>query len=440
MSREPDRGPGTDRGGHPDTTPVEGRAPSRLLAVGLGIVLALALGEIGVRASGYRRPVLLDAGIRESYRLAPGSRFVYYGYLPGTFVDFANLVELNQFGFHDRDYVLERPAAMTYRVMVLGDSYVAAFEVPIRQTFHKRIEARLGVEDPLGHGSYQVIAFGQGASAQEAELGWLREFGPRYRPDLVLLVFFCGNDVMENSPVLFDRAHDFASRYLREVVPRKVALFETLLVARPSRLNGLLAETVTTLYGQNLHRFHPELSAAELTSPELGVYQRPLTPEWQDAFERTAALLDQIRVETRALGARFALASLSGPQAIGDLGLKRLWTAADPALDYTQPDRWVAEWASRRDVPYVALGPRLAALGRGRVFWHHDAHLNPKGHEVVAGRLYEFLVRLALRPDETHPVGGSLDVFPLEPRAAQSALGTGGVSPPHADRPRSSAR
>ena len=145
-------------------------------------------------------------------------------------------------------------------------------------------------------------------------------------------------------------------------------------------------------------------------------------------------------METRALGARLALASLSGPQAIGDLGLTRLWTAADPALDYTQPDRWVAEWASRCDVPYVALGPRLAALGRGRVFWHHDAHLNPKGHEVVAGSLYEFLVRLALRPDETHPAGGSLDVFPLEPRAAQSALRTGGVSPPHADRPRSSGR
>ena len=148
-------------------------------------------------------------------------------------VDFANGVELNQLGFHDRDYVLERPTPRTHRVMVLGDSYVAAFEVPVRQTFHKRIEARLGVEDPLGHGSYQVIAFGQGASAQEAELGWLRAFGPRYRPDLVLLVFFCGNDVMENSPVLFDRAHDFASRISGRSSRARSSTGSTMVALRP---------------------------------------------------------------------------------------------------------------------------------------------------------------------------------------------------------------
>jgi hypothetical protein len=81
----------------------------------------------------------------------------------------------------------------------------------------------------------------------------------------------------------------------------------------------------------------------------------------------------------------------------------------------------MAEWASRRDVPYLALGPRLAALGRGRVFWHHDVHRNPKRHEVVAGRLYEFLVHLVLRPDETSR-RRFLDLFPAG--AARAAIST----------------
>src|SRR5206468_7723459 len=85
----------------------------------------------------------------------------------------------------------------TYRIMVLGDSYVAAWEVPLEETFHKRLEARLGEEDPFGRGSYQVIAFGQGRSAQEQEIQWMRRYAPIYRPDMILYLFFCGNDFME---------------------------------------------------------------------------------------------------------------------------------------------------------------------------------------------------------------------------------------------------
>ena len=368
----------------------------RRLALGLflsaaAILASTAIAEVALRIEGYSLPVLLPLSIKRTYHMAPNSHFVYRGFLPGTFEDFANPVEFNQLGFHDREYSPERPSATTYRVMVLGDSYVAALEVPIEETFHKRLEARLRSADPFGRGSYEVIAFGQGNRAQEAELGWLRKFGPQYRPDLVLLVFFCGNDVMENSPVLFARAKSFGTRYLREVTPRKEAMFRRLLVFPRSRLNGLVAEALTTLYAQSLHRFHSSLSAADLISPELGVYRNPMTPEWRDAFERTSNLLEEIRAETERLGAKLIVASLSGPQAVGDLGLNLLWSERVSSLDYTFPDRWIAGWARDRGVPSIALAPRLAEAGRRRVFWHHDAHLTSYGHAVVTDTIYQFL-------------------------------------------------
>ena len=45
------------------------------------------------------------------------------------------------------------------------------------------------------------------------------------------------------------------------------------------------------------------------------------------ALERTGKLLDVARKETYRLHARFVLASLSGPQVIGDLGSQALWAA-----------------------------------------------------------------------------------------------------------------
>lgn len=378
----------------PTGPPAAGRSAwSRLLLVLAGVLLGAGIAEAGLRALGYRQPDILAPSIRATYRLGPGSRFVYKGFLPGSFVDFQNLVELNQLGFHDRDYPVARPTPGTYRVLVLGDSYVAGFEVPLEALFHKRLEARLAREDPLGRGSYQVIAFGQGATAQETELAWLRRFGPQYRPDVVLLLFFCGNDVMENSPVIFSRAQEFVATYYREVTSRKIALFRSLEVFPRSRLNGLLAQDVTTFYAEHLPWFHPELTPASLTSPEIGVYRRPVDADWGDAFARTGRLLEAIRRESEALGARFVLASLSGPQAIGDLARAMVWGGKSGGdLDYEQPDRWVAEWAQVHEVPFVALGPLLAAVGRRRAFWAHDMHLTSVGHATVAEALYPLVV------------------------------------------------
>ncbi len=373
----------------------------RRIVTGLGVaLLALALSgigaEIALRLGGYRMPVLLPDSVRASYHLGRNSQFLYLGYLPGAVEDYATPVTLNDLGFHDHDYAPERPSPSTYRIMALGDSYVAAWEVPLEETFHKRLEARLAKEDPLGRGSYQVIAFGQGRSAQGAEIEWLRQFGPVYKPDVVLLFFFCGNDFMENDPVTFSEASDFGRRYIGRVAPRKLEFFRKLMIVPGSRLNGLIAEAATEYYAEHLDRYDATISTADLLSPEIGIYRNPLAPEWQAAFERTGKLLEVARHEAKVVGARFVLASLSGPQEIGDLAPAILWKEAkDSAFDYDRPDRWVRAWATSHHVPLVELGPPLAKIGRRRVFWKHDQHLNSYGHAVVADLLYPALVREA---------------------------------------------
>jgi lysophospholipase L1-like esterase len=378
------------------------RAPHRVaagLALALGGLLGAALAlEIGLRFAGYRIPVLLPDSVRGTYRIAPRSRFVYFGYLPGEVEDFQNPVELNAQGFHDHDYPAERPAPSAYRILVLGDSYVAALEVPLELTFHKRLEERLAREDPLARGSYQVIALGQGRTAQETEIEWLRRYGPIYRPDVVLMLFFCGNDFMENDAMIFAEASAFGTRYITKVAPRKIRLYQKLLLFPRSHLNGLVAEAAAEYFAEHLDRFDRSIRHADLESPELGIYRNPLPPQWQAALDRTDKLLEIARHETEMMHARFVLASLSGPQGIGELAGRVLWAEAkDPRFDYERPDRWVQEWAKRHDVPLLELGRPLAAIGRGKVFWKHDQHLNPHGHAVVADLLYPFLVEQAKR-------------------------------------------
>lgn len=381
--------------------PPAGRIRRRRLATGVALAvvgtIAAALGaEVGLRLAGYPMPVLVPISVRTTYRVAPNARFLYLGYLPGAVEDFANPVTLNGFGFHDRDYALERPSPSTYRILVLGDSYVAAWEVPLQDSFHKRLEARLEKEDPLGRGSYQVIAFGQGRSAQQSEIEWLRRYGALYRPDLVLLVFFCGNDFMENDPEIFAAASGFGIRYIQKVVSRKLALFRRLLVLPRSRLNGLVAVAASEYYAEHLGRFDREVSGDDLESPELGVYRSPLPPQWQAAFERTGQLLETARDEAARLHAEFALASLSGPQGLGELADRLLWSrSSDPGFDYGRPERWISDWARIHRVALIDLGGPLAKIGRRKTFWRHDQHLNSHGHAAIADLLYPFVIALA---------------------------------------------
>lgn len=376
----------------------KGRALKAALA---GVVLAaatvlllLAAGEAALRLAGYRPPVLVETSVKGTYRFSPGASFTYVGFRPGSPVEFRTPIVLNQLGFHDRDYAEARPTPKTYRVLVLGDSYVAAMEVETRQSFHKLLEARLNAEDPLGRGSYEVIAFGQGNRAQEAQLGWLRTHGPRYRPDLVLLVFFCGNDVMENSPGTYGPATAFAAFYQKVLAPRKIALYNRLFVVRASRLSGFVAERVATFYSMHMHLFHRDVSREQLAGPDVGVYRTPPTPEWEEAWRRTAVLLGEVREEAARQGAGYALAVISGPQAIAEVGQERLRGGRGRGMDLEQPDRWVAGWCGDNGVPSLSLAKALREADPRRVFWRYDAHLTPFGHRVAAEALYPFLVGL----------------------------------------------
>ena len=201
---------------------------------------------------------------------------------------------------------------------------------------------------------------------------------------------------MENDAETFEEASSFGLRYIHKVAPRKITFFRKLLLFPDLRLNGLIAEAATEYYVEHLDRFDPSVARADLESPELGIYENPLAPKWVAALERTGKLLDVARKETYRLHARFVLASLSGPQVIGDLGSQALWAqSSDPRFDYGRGDRWIRDWAERHHVSHIELGPSLAKIGRRMVFWRHDQHLNPEGHAVVADLLYDALLEAA---------------------------------------------
>jgi lysophospholipase L1-like esterase len=99
--------------------------------------------------------------------------------------------KINNLGWRDKERSLTKPAN-TFRVAVLGDSFVEAFQVELDRTFP------ILSENELNRGTskrVEIMNFGLSGYTQTEELLILQNELEKYAPDMVMLFFFPGNDI-----------------------------------------------------------------------------------------------------------------------------------------------------------------------------------------------------------------------------------------------------
>jgi lysophospholipase L1-like esterase len=163
----------------------------RLLAAGLGILLALAAGEVLLRIVGAPEVAPVRRG---RFQLSANPRLVFEP-VPGLVVegDSRNFFEYpgasNRLGYRDRDHATAKPPG-TYRIVVLGDSIAAGYRIPrTGDAFPALLERSLRAAGlPV-----EVLNFGVTGYNTEQEVETLRARALSFAPDLVLLAY-CHND------------------------------------------------------------------------------------------------------------------------------------------------------------------------------------------------------------------------------------------------------
>jgi hypothetical protein len=104
-----------------------------------------------------------------------------------------NLVETNNLGFHDR----ERQAANDdYRILFMGDSFVEGRQVDTQSLFTMRLEKKFS-DDGQKIEAINGGVPGTGTAYQYSL--WKEFFEPGVKVDHLVLCFFMGNDLIDNS-------------------------------------------------------------------------------------------------------------------------------------------------------------------------------------------------------------------------------------------------
>ena len=103
-------------------------------------------------------------------------------------------VTYNSEGWRDLEHEEEKPEGV-FRILVLGDSFMEANSVNLEDTFHRRVE-----ELALTTGkNVEVISMGVAGYGTLQEYLVFQDIGHLYDPDLVLVGFYDGNDLINNS-------------------------------------------------------------------------------------------------------------------------------------------------------------------------------------------------------------------------------------------------
>src|SRR5262249_42991637 len=195
---------GPRRRGRGDASTGRGRrppcVPGGLFGLGAAsILLTLGAFELGLRWLGYE-PIYKVYSHPEifwrhdellGWSHEPNSEAVYVGPRPWP-VEFSAPVRINSLGLRGPEIAELPPDG--YRVMVLGDSMVAAFEVPWEETFESLVETRLHQE--LGI-PVQVIDAGVRGYGTDQSYLYYQERGRRLQPDLVIFLH-SANDEADN--------------------------------------------------------------------------------------------------------------------------------------------------------------------------------------------------------------------------------------------------
>lgn len=276
------------------------------------------------------------------------------------------------------------------RILLLGDSFVQGVAVPPEQRVGVRLERHLKA---LGADADVVTLAGAGLGPR-AELDLLKRYGAEFEPDLVVTVFYTGNDVADSLSKADETSLIATGRYLT-TWGAQISNFERddahWLFIESSRLNQLISHRITTAARRRDVRGVP--------LPWL-VYEPVQDERWARAWMATRRTLMETKSRSAALGAGYAIVSVAAVFAVkGDPGLTEVAQNYPDVLsrewDFELPDRILRNFTTRAGIPFLALLPifhdEFAKNGTSLHF-QYDLHWNATGHDRAAAHIAEFVL------------------------------------------------
>jgi len=389
------------------------------------LAISLLVVEGALRLLGVSYPSFYQADPELGNALRPGAE--------GWFREEGEaFVRINAAGMRDRERPLAKPPG-TYRIAILGDSFALAKQVDVEAAFPRQLEGRLASCPALEGRRVDVLNFGVSAYGTGQELLMLRRRVWPFEPDLVLLAFLTGNDLLDSSlelsPQLLLRPFfrvvdgvpvpDFSFRQTKNYRTRTSLAWRTAqAVIDHCRLLQLANHVKNARLASNLARLRgadtPEARARIGLDP--AVYRAPTSGPWQRAWRLSELLVRTMAREVRDGGSRFALVVLSNAiQSHPDPEVRRRYQQVEGVQDLFYPDDRLLRLARVSGFPALSLARDFQRHAQSTGTYLHgfpntilgEGHWNEAGHALAGELMAPFVCNLVAGHDATAAQPGS---------------------------------
>ncbi len=397
----------------------------KVALVALGIVLACALAELFARFLG--PPYEIGDGAHRTHQcdLPLGWRGVPDASATIDHENYEHQLVLNSQGMHDQNHPLKKEANV-FRILMLGDSMVEAIEVAENETSHQVLEDTLNARASAGI-EFEVLNAGIFAWGPPQALEYYRVEGKSYKPDLVLAVWFPGNDLLDVLPNHImtggpdGGVHCFAPYF----AICKGQFDPTPWFAAPgippdwqhcSTHRRILTNSLNRIYYYS--RLYQRLTAIAGKVYEKDTFSTNLYAPWLDyerndevlnqVYQLTTGIYSQLSSEANQAGAETALIIAPINEAVNfdvNPNFRAFMIEREPILEGGNPqlsNLVLAELMEAKGTPVLDLHPTFVShmkSGGESVYWSNTAvHWNIPGNQLAGQQIAHWLIEQQLVP------------------------------------------
>ncbi len=319
------------------------------------------------------------------WKNAPG----WEGYFTNQTNRFHSFCQINSKGLRDEEYPYEKNKN-TKRILLLGDSFTAGFEVEKKQTLDARLENLL-----KSRGHYEVLNAGVRGFGTDQSYLYLKNEGYRYSPDIIVYIF-TDNDLTENVTIhqpmqkygkpYFELAPDGNLELKGSPVSEQFNAGEHFLLSDKKLeavLNQKLEDKKKKQYPDWLQKFTFQIERLYLVrwiKREILSIRALNEPSIKDIHEYPWQVTEKIIAEMNAFsnkqGARFIVFEAT--------------SGAGKMPKFPTPLQQICNHAG---VAYLNAFHEFYGFSKGKriLCFPQDPHWNAKGHALTAKRIYDFL-------------------------------------------------
>lgn len=391
----------------------------------VGITIFFIILEIGLALNvpflGYETTNIIKQG---EYLYYPeiGTHLFSNRVAEHTSPEYSVVYSTNSIGFRDREHTIDKNSNV-FRIVVLGDSYAQALQVPFEQSFPYLLEQKLNSNANIQK-EIEIINLGWSGFGTDQEYLTLKYIGLEYNPDLVILAFLTGNDLRSNYAEFENKyKHVYQNGNISSNLKPFFVINETgeleELPFQPERIAGIgkdnfiykivLKFRSPVYFYSKIKNFQRQKVSTEYkvngVPIELYVYAHDYSADWQEAWNITKALIVKIDEESEENGAHLLLVSLTNRNQVhNEYWQETLETypkMKNMEWDLEKPEKILTNFSAENNITYLQLLPPFREhvnRTNEKVHGHYDGHWNANGHKLAAELIHDKLIEEQLIP------------------------------------------